>query len=558
MPIKVLTSEVTSQIAAGEVIERPSSVVKELLDNSLDAASHHIRIDIRAGGIELIRVSDDGEGIPSAELELAFSRYATSKISRLDDLEEVSSLGFRGEALPSIAAVSEIELCSRVSEESTSSVIKLRGGTVIHREKHSRSRGTTIEIHRLFHNFPARLKFLRTPNTESNRILHLVGQYALGFPEIQFGLFIDGHISLQTAGDGSLFSAISKVYGLEVARKMLEVKVEEAAVCVTGATSSLSLTRSNRSYLSFFVNRRWVQSPLLSRATEQAYHSLLIGGKHPVSVLNIMLPHREVDINVHPAKMQVRFRYEQAVFASVEKAVKEALSGSPVVSYDSIDSMPAQDVHRQWQNLQVRDNEVTFTAPLLPFKLPVLRVLGQVANTYIIAEGPDGLYVIDQHAAHERIRYDKILVQRARSEVEVQGLLQPLMLELGPGDSQTLKDNMSKLAPFGFTVEDFGGGSYLVHSVPVMVKDEDIAGVMRAVLDGIIEGGKVAHWEEKVAMSLACHGAIKAGQRLSDDEMKMLLKQLEETEHPRTCPHGRPTIIQMSLHQLERDFLRIG
>jgi len=555
MPIRVLAPEVTSKIAAGEVIERPSSVVKELLDNSLDAGARRIRIDIHGGGIELIRVSDDGEGIPSGEMELASSRYATSKISKLDDLGEISSLGFRGEALPSIAAVAEMEIFSRAAEESNGSIVWLREGNVVRQENRSRSRGTTISASWLFRNFPARLKFLRTPGTESSRILHLVGQYALGFPEVQFSLFLDGRLSLQTAGDGSLRQAIGKVYGLEAARKMLDVVWEETVVGITGVTSSLSLVRSNRNYLSFFVNRRWVHSPLLSKATEQAYHGSLMVGKHPVSVIKIALPLREVDVNVHPAKTQVKFRYEQAVFASVEKAVKEALNDAPVARYDVASS---KDISLQWQNLQVKDNEAVFVAPLLPLKLPVLRVLGQIASAYIIAEGPDGLYIIDQHAAHERIRYDKILSQWARSEIEVQGLLQPVMLELGPGDRQALEDNVDRLARFGFSVEAFGEGSYLIRSVPALVKDDDVADVMRTMLDSIADGGEVAPWEEKVARSLACHGAIKAGQQLSDDEMKGLLRQLEEAQQPRTCPHGRPTIIQINLNQMERDFGRRG
>jgi DNA mismatch repair protein MutL len=555
MPIKVLAPEVTSKIAAGEVIERPASVVKELVENSLDAGASQIIIEAQGGGVELIKVSDNGEGIPAAEVELAFCRYATSKIGGLDDLERISSLGFRGEALPSIATVAEIEIFTKAASENIGSFLYLKNGNVVRQESRSRPQGTTISVCGLFQYFPARRKFLKSVGTESSHIAHLISQYALAFPEVRFTLLLDQRLNLQTAGDGDLRQVVSKIYGLEVAQKMLDVMERDTFLEVTGLTSPLSLVRSNRSYLSFFINRRWVRSPLLARATEQAYHGLLMSGKYPITVINISLPAQELDVNVHPTKAQVKFRHEQIVFAAVEKAIRGALERTPIAKLKTIAS---PDISWPWQNLQVKDNEPVFVTPLLSLKLPVLRVLGQIANTYIIAEGPDGLYIIDQHAAHERILYDKIMAQWSQRGIEVQGLLQPVTVEFSPKDEEILEANMENLTQFGFAIESFGNRSYLIRSVPALMAEAKIIDTINTLLDNLANREDSASWEEKVAQSLACHGAIKAGQQLSGDEMRELLKQLEQTQQPRTCPHGRPTMIHINSYQLEKDFGRRG
>ena len=557
MPIKVLESEVVSKIAAGEVIERPASVVKELIENSLDAGAIQIAVEAQGGGVELIKVSDNGIGIPASELELAFHRYATSKISNTADLGSIGSLGFRGEALPSIAAVAEVEILSQTSSDSIGSYMCLRRGDVVRKESRARHQGTTITVRRLFRYFPVRLKFLKSVNTENSHIAHLVSQYALAFPEVKFSLVLDKRPSLRTTGNGDLRGVVNDIYGSELAQGMLKVEQKDGLAKVGGLTSPPSLARSNRNYLSFFVNRRWVRSPLLTRATEEAYHGLLMDGRHPIAVINISLPVQELDVNVHPAKAQVKFCHEQVVFSSVQKAIEGTLGRTPMASPKAL---PFSVSPGQWQSPRmIMDNEPDFVVAQLPtLELPVLRVLGQVANTYIIAEGPSGLYLIDQHAAHERILYDRILAQWSQKEVEVQGLLQPITMELSPREEETLKASKDFLAEFGFTIEPFGNRSYVVRAIPALMARANIIEIISALLDSLASKEGLTPWEEKIAQSLACHGAIRAGQQLSNEEMRGLIKQLEQTKQPRSCPHGRPTMIHLSSHQLEKEFGRIG
>ena len=556
MPIKVLTPEVVSKIAAGEVIERPASVVKELVENSLDAEASEINVETRGGGVELIRVSDNGTGIPTSELELAFHRYATSKITDLIDLEDISSLGFRGEALPSIAAVAEVEILTRAPLESIGSYINLRKGEIVARESRPRQQGTTVVIRRLFRYLPARLKFLKSAATENSHIAYLVNQYALAFPEVRFSLITDKRNNLSTQGDGSLRNAVSQIYGLEVAQRMLGVAEESAFARVNGLVSPPSLNRTNRSYLTFFVNRRWIHSPLLTRAAEEAYHGLLMEGRHPVVILNLALPGRELDVNVHPTKAQVKFHNEQVMFVTIKKAIREALSKASMAKPIAMPAMAG--AYQQRSFTMVSDKEPTFTAPLPTLSLPILRVIGQLSNTYIIAEGPEGLYLIDQHAAHERILYERVLAQWARQEVEVQGLLEPITIELNPREEEILRANKDMLAQFGFDIEPFGDKSYLIRTIPALATRANLDEVMGAVLSDLDSKDEVTSWEQKIAQSLACHSAIRAGQQLSNEEMLALIRQLEQANQPRTCPHGRPTMIQLTSYQLEKEFGRAG
>jgi len=557
MPIKILATEVVSKIAAGEVIERPASVVKELLENSLDAGATQIVVEVQGGGVKLIKVSDNGTGIPAPELELAFHRYATSKIGNLDDLERIASLGFRGEALPSIAAVAEVEISTQTSSETTGSYMHLRNGEVVRRESRARPQGTTMTVHRLFRYFPARLKFLKSVNTENSHIAHLVSQYALAFSEVKFSLVVDKRQSLHTAGNGDLREVVSELYGSEVAQRMLKVEQNDALTKVSGLISPPSLARSNRNYLSFFVNRRWVHSPLLTRASEEAYRGLLMDGQHPIAVINVSLPAQELDVNIHPAKAQIKFCHEQAVFSSVHKGIEEALARTPIASPKAV---PFSVSSGQWERPRmIMDNEPVFAVAQLPtLELPVLRVLGQLASTYIIAEGPDGLYLIDQHAAHERILYDRISTQWSQKEVEVQGLLQPITIEFSPREEETLKGSKEFLAEFGFTIEPFGNRSYLIRAIPALVARANIIEIISALLDTLAGQQSLNPCEEKIAQSLACHGAIRAGQQLSNEEMRELLKQLEQTKQPRACPHGRPTMIHLSGRQLDKEFGRVS
>ncbi|MCK4580721.1 MAG: DNA mismatch repair protein MutL, partial [Dehalococcoidia bacterium] len=396
----------------------------------------------------------------------------------------------------------------------------------------------------LFHYFPARLKFLKSANTETAHTAYLLTQYALAYPEVRFSLLIGRHTSLQTTGTGDLREVAGQTYGPELAQRMLELKGGDTIIKVRGLASPPSLTRADRRYLSFFVNRRWVRSPLLLRATEQAYHGLLMDGKHPIVIIDLSLPPSEVDVNVHPTKAELKFCRDQAVFASVEQAIRGALARTAVATPMGT-SLPAASEQQQ-SAFMIKEQQPGFAAPLPAPGLPALRVMGQLATTYIIAEGPEGLYLIDQHAAHERILYEKILSQWERQELEIQGLLQPATMELSPRQEQILQSNGETLARLGFTIEPFGNRSYLVRAVPAVVAGTDVVQGVTTLLDTLASLENAAPREEKMAESLACHSAIRAGQRLSNEEMAELIRQLEQARQPRSCPHGRPTMIHLS------------
>jgi len=568
MSIRVLDPKVVSRIAAGEVVERPASVVKELVENSLDAGSTQISVEVRGGGVGLIRVTDNGTGIPLDEAELAFARYATSKVGSFEDLEAIKSLGFRGEALPSITAVAEVDMVTCAVGESAGTYLSLKDGVTASRGRQGRPQGTTITVRNLFRKLPARLKFLKSPATENSHIAHVVSQYALAFPEVKFALLIDGRMALTTPG-GQLMDSVAQIYGLEVARNMLEIKDRgwpggsaTASPLVTGMIGSPAISRSHRGYLSLFVNRRWVSSRLLARAVEEAYHGLLMQGKHPIAVINISLPPEEVDVNIHPTKIEVKFRDERTVFTTVQRAVRQALIElAPVPKIEEVVTTyvsPLPPGQASWTSVTGGDSLTGLVppAPQVPaVSLPALRVLGQLLGSYIIAEGPDGLYLIDQHAAHERILFEKIKRQQSQREVEVQGLLEPVTFEVNPKQDEVLKSNYEKLAEFGFSIEPFGDRTYLVRTVPVMLHDKDWAGMVRELLDSL-SGGDKDDWVEKIAISIACHGAVRAGQVLTNDEMRELVRQLEQVDIPHTCPHGRPTTVHLSSAQLKREFGR--
>jgi len=569
MTIKVLDKAIVSQIAAGEVVERPASVVKELVENSLDAGSSQISVEVKGGGVNLIRITDNGSGISSGEVALAFQRHATSKIGNLEDLQSIRSLGFRGEALPSIAAVSDIEIDTCAGGESAGTHLSLKDDATISRQNQGRPRGTTIIARNLFRRIPARLKFLKSLSTENSHIANVVSQYALCFPEVRFTLLIDGKSTLRTSGKGKLIDTVIDIYGTEIARNMLKVendgewKREMATPLeVTGMVSSPAVSRSGRGYLSFFVNRRWVNSRLLAWAVEEAYHGLLMVRKHPIAVINISIPPEELDVNIHPAKSEVKFQNERMVFSAVQKMVRRALvEQMPVPRIEEVAAAyasPAQKMPELWTAAGSSGRLITPTPQTLPSlnaSLPVLRVVGQALAGYIVAEGPDGLYLIDQHAAHERVLFEKVRQQGSAQELEVQGLLEPATLEVNPQQEEILKSCYQDLAKFGFTIEPFGDRTYLVRTVPRLLHNGDWAAMLRELLDSLSNDGK-NDWSEKAAISLACHGAVRSGKKLTDDEMRALVRQLEQTANPHTCPHGRPTMIHLSAGQLSREFGR--
>jgi len=563
MTIHLLSPDVVSKIAAGEVVERPASVVKELMENSLDAGASQITIEVRGSGVSFIKVTDNGTGIPAPEVEMAFRSHATSKITTLADLDRTTSLGFRGEALPSIAEVSHVEVLTRTIEEPSSVFLRLRDGSVQERSIRSGNQGTTVSVRQLFHNTPARLKFLKSAATENNQIASMVTHYSLAFPEVRFVLLVDGKRVLQTPGNGKLRDALAEVYGVEIARVMLEVRGSQESgtvPLVSGYTSPTSVSRANRAYLSFFVNRRWIQSRLLASAVEKAYEGWLGSGRYPISVIHLTVDPAFIDVNVHPTKREIRFSQEPIIFNAVQGAVRRALMEKSPIPELRTTIAPILPAAAFGPRLPDADTPIgsppEAIAGTIHLDLPALRVLGQVASTYIIAEGPDGLYLIDQHAAHERVLHDRILAQWGQKAVEAQSLLDPLPIELNVKQEGLLKSHADELADFGISIEAFGDRTYLVRAVPAMLVGRPIADTVREILDSFDQGESNAQPEKGIARSLACHGSVRAGQVLTQEEMRELVRQLEATSSPRTCPHGRPTMIHLSANRLEREFGR--
>lgn len=577
MPIKVLPEEVAGKIAAGEVIERPASVVKELVENSIDAGAADIKVEMRQGGRRLIRVMDDGEGIPAEDVRLAFERYATSKLETVEDLANITTLGFRGEALPSIAAVSQVTVITRAKGEEMGTLLRLEGGRVVRHEGKGAAQGMVVTVENLFYNTPARLKFLRSQATEGRHISELVTCYAMAYPELRFSLVSEGRTAFQSKGSGKLYDVLVDVYGLEIAQQMLEISGDSATksvINVHGFVSDPALHRSDGRHVTILVNGRWVRDRLLNYAIREAYHTLLPRGRHPIVVLKVELSPAQVDINVHPAKSEIRFRNSGEVFGIVQRAVRQTLVQKA--------SLPRHSSGFGWQPaLEPREGrlvgtgrgiraspgelamEVQRTGELpsmveLPRKgkLPMLRVLGQVGRAYVIAEGPTGMYLIDQHAAHERVLYERLQGERGKSGVSSQNLLEPLVLELGLRQAAIMEDRLVDLSEFGFQIEPFGSDTYLIRAVPAMLQGTDLKQIILDIVDEAESREVVPSWEEGFIVSLACHGAIKSGQILSLDQMQGLVRQLEETRLPRTCPHGRPTMLHVSAERLEREFGR--
>jgi DNA mismatch repair protein MutL len=530
VPIRVLAPELVAKIVAGEVVERPASVVKELVENSLDAGATQVSVEIRGGGVGVIRVTDNGSGIPAEEVELAFQRHATSKIEKAEDLEAISSLGFRGEALASIAAVAQIEVFTQAKDEPAGTFISFKDGVVLEKTSRGRAPGTTITVRNLFHSVPARLKFLKPVPTENGHTLRVLSRYALAWPEVAFTLYLEGRPALRTTGDGGLREALAQVYGHELAASLVEVE----APGLSGLVGTPDVSRSGREYIQFFLQRRPIRSALLLRAVEEVYSGLLPPGHHPVAFLRLSVAPQEVDVNIHPQKAEVRFRDEWGLFRAVQDKLRKVLGQGP---------LPEAKAESPFPQL----------LPAPPDRLPLLRVLGQMAQSYIIAEGPEGLYLVDQHAAHERVLYEKIKARKDR-ETDVQGLLEPLLVELSPRQEGALRSREEDLRAFGFTMERFGPRTCRVTAVPALLKDKDIKAALLEILDAPAEDK--APWQERATFSLACHGAVKAGQSLTPDEMRGLLQELEKTANPYTCPHGRPTSLHFPSIQLERGFGR--
>jgi DNA mismatch repair protein MutL len=594
MPIRLLSPEVASQIAAGEVVERPASVVKELVENALDAGARSIGVTIQEAGRRLVEVADDGSGIPAGELLLAVERHATSKLASAAELFHISTLGFRGEALASIGSVSRLTITSRVKNAETGARIRVEGGLARPLEAVAAPVGSVVRVEDLFYNVPARLKFLKQDVTERRAIDGLLARYALAYPGVRFRLVDGPTTTLQSSGDGDRRAILAALYGVDVARQMLEVQAEEDGPAtgsgqrlkLAGFISPAALTRSNRKEMTFFINGRWVSDTPLTQALMQAYHTLLMVGRFPLAALFLEVDPEEVDVNVHPAKAEVRFRSQDRVFSFIQRSARRAL-----LAYSPVPSLPP--TQNLWGGSQLpvsgapapggldwaigHDGEYaggipageTAAQPAAPspevsqsssFSLPLLRLIGQIGATYLIAEGPDGLYLIDQHAAHERVLFEKLMLQHEHKNIPSQALLTPAVVTLPPASASLLEAQLPALERFGFQVEAFGPNSFQVRSMPVLFGNADPAVALRALVEDFEEDESPLQneLEARVAGRVCKRLAVKAGQALSPEEQRALLIDLENCDSPRTCPHGRPTMIHLSVDMLERQFGRRG
>jgi DNA mismatch repair protein MutL len=651
MPIRQLAPDVAAKIAAGEVVERPASVVKELIENSIDAGATQIRVDLMNGGLQLIRVADNGAGIPAAELQLALSRHATSKVASIDDLEHIRSLGFRGEALASIAAVAEVTLLSHHRGASQGAQVSATNGHISEVTTAASPEGTTLTVRNLFSAVPARLKFLKSRHTEVSHCHHLLEQYALAYPEIRFSVFSEGRQIFATPGDGQLSSALIEIYGLQIAEQMVPISSldgkdgDPERPVVSGYTSLPTCYKSTRQHMSFFVNRRWVLSRMLSYAVEEAYHSLLMTGRHPLAVVNIVVDPTQIDVNVHPAKTEIRFLKERRVFAAVQRAVRQTIleeaqipgwendkwinkQGTMNRASTSDTTLPAESIEldmeeyednvvdtrfiapsngdetssypqdnpwltvteeetgtkppvlsRLWQShVRGHDDQVTDTENLAPTmgestlnipnestapakvsRLPALRVVGQLSQSYIVTEGPDGMYLIDQHAAHERILLERMVAALQERAPLSQLLLTPIKLELAPAELEAIEDHLQQLEQIGFTLEILEDNTIQVRAVPNVLVKQMNARSLHDLLTELTATEQLGHsetWEEHALANVACKAAIKANYFLTVSEMREMIEQLERTNAPYSCCHGRPTMIHFSLPALEREFGR--
>lgn len=587
MPIQLLAQDTIGKIAAGEVVERPMSVVKELIENSIDAGATRIDVDISGGGSERIRVSDNGFGISRSDLALALQRHATSKLTRFDDLEALATLGFRGEALPSIAAVSRFEIRTGTSTESSGALLRSPFGVEPEVQPVANPHGTTVTVEDLFGNVPARRRFLRQPGTESTYITRLISAYASHRSDIAWSLMSDGRNSLATQGSGDDIEASIGIHGTELLDAVLPISSDPEAARVPGVEVSGWITaprvsRSHRQNLFFFVNGRLIQHRSLMYALEEAYHSLLLIGRHPMGMVRIDIDPRLVDVNVHPTKAEVRFADERAVARAVQRAAHEALVSQsqhvlPEVTFERPQGPPSVSQtffggERQWaegsappderladangEESRQGDDPAPSNGIAHRSGIPVLRVLGQVAASYIIAEGPGGMFMIDQHAAHERIMYEQILDQMERLDADRQPLLDPLVIDLAPHELAIVERSLDELREIGFDLELFGEQAILIRAIPAVIKRVDIRERIHSILEELADGGAGDSWLDSVAISAACHTSIRAGQALSLDEMRQLVNQLERTRQPRACGHGRPTMLHMSQSELEKQFSR--
>lgn len=603
MSIQLLDRDVASKIAAGEVIERPASVVKELVENSIDAGPGQVEVEIAGGGLDLIRVTDDASGIPEDELELAVMRHATSKLRSVRDLERIDTLGFRGEALASIAAVARMTIVSRDPDSDGGHYVIAADNEIIERGTQGAPFGSTVYVRDLFKNVPARLSFLRSPAAEATRCVTVLTQYALAHPEVALRVIVDGRLAFHSPGSGDASHVLLEMWGPDTASGMLPIQpTTMGGTTVSGYASEPGTTRPRRTGQILFVNGRLVEARILYYAIADAYRDIVQRGRHPLVVLFVAVPPDEIDVNVHPTKAEVRLRREGEVIATIQRAIRRTLAANGIVSVPSVSGQDGVSATPQIPSASL-DAEVQLEAPpLFPDRTPTseaptasgqsppsqftLRPVGQVGLTYIVAEGPDGMYLIDQHASHERVVYEQILAERREQAASSQGLLTPATVQLTTRQLEAIAPLSDLLSSYGFEWEPFGDDAVLLRAMPASLKESEAPQAFLEVLDersggeidesnltaGVVPAGSsdslaqdsiiasgadaVDMRERRIAATIACHSTIRAGQTLSMSEMESLITLFRDANFPRLCPHGRPTMVHLSSAQLERQFAR--
>ena len=592
--IKVLEKNVADKIAAGEVIERPISIVKELVENALDAGADSIVVEIKNGGKSYIRVTDNGCGIPCEEAETAFLRHATSKIDSVSDLDAIDTLGFRGEALASISAVTRTELVTKTADSKTGTRLVLHGGTVIANEQTGCPDGTTIVVTDLFYNTPARLKFMKTDSAESGLIIDFISQMALAYKDVKFRLINNGRILFSTLGDGNRLNTILRVYSDVDARNMVPVSFSEGGLQIEGYISTPAFSKTTRGSQIYFVNGRVVSSKVIERGVTAGYKERLFEGRYPVVYLFLRVDPHTIDVNIHPNKREVRFDEEALVTDFISRAIRSALASKDAVVdagnlfkdmdkkisaskvYERVfepfrEKEPEHQVHKKTEKeeqvdikqlLSTVENPVPsieiYEPQLKPFDFSELEVTGVIFDTYITAVDGSNFYLIDQHAAHERIFYEKLVGEYESSEKARQPLLVPLIINVSLAVSENHFDWLDALTKMGFTIAEFGPGTYRITEIPMFMELSEAEDFVNQFIENITNSTNLSNKVviDKLIM-MSCKAAVKANDKLSPEEVKALIKDLSSCVNPFSCPHGRPTFIRLTRYEIEKMFKRV-
>ena len=581
--IHIMSEALANKISAGEVVERCSSIVKELVENSIDAASSEIKIELIKGGLEKIKVTDNGKGMDHEDALLAFARHATSKILRDDDLFFIDTMGFRGEALPSIASVSEVTL--KTSDGTDSAFIHIKGGEILENTSGDLRVGTSITVTNLFYNTPARLKYLKSENTETYNSVSLIEKLALAHPNIKFTLLNNEKVIVSTSGSNNLLKTIHEIYGLNVSNKMLEFKASNNDFDIYGYIGKPEILRSNRNDLNTFVNDRVIRNSEINKAINDAYHTYKPDGKYPVVVLKINTDPTLVDVNIHPTKQDVKISKMPELYDLIYSTIKDTLYNNllipnalkeksvNIIKDSVIADIVSSMIKKEEEPIQTELNfqvSVKENAPELKtsdelvvnkeMKSLVLYPVGLALGTYIIAQNEEGIYLIDQHAAQERVNYERYLNALRKKDVTTTALLIPITIELSASDFLALKENLHILTDMGFILEEFGVNTYVVKAHPTWLLEGYEEESIRKIIDLVIsikDKFDPIKFNDHLAATLACKMSIKANMRISHEAQEELLNELVRCDNPYNCPHGRPTIIKFSIYDLERMFKRV-